>query len=132
MRTRFYERDGQAFQRVDTKADFDLQVIDLSDLPVAEREARAQQIREDEARTQFDLEKGPLLWVTLVRLDDEDHQLLVTLHHIIADGWSLNILMDEFSRLYAAAVQGQTLELPPLALQYADYGTWQRQWPGRR
>ncbi|WP_338576180.1 non-ribosomal peptide synthetase [Pseudomonas canadensis] len=128
LRTRFYERDGQAFQRVDAKADFELQVIDLSDLPVAEREARAQQIREDEARTQFDLEKGPLLWVTLVRLDDEDHQLLVTLHHIIADGWSLNILIDEFSRLYAAAVQGQTLELPPLALQYADYGSWQRQW----
>ncbi|WP_323986982.1 non-ribosomal peptide synthetase [Pseudomonas canadensis] len=128
LRTRFYERDGQAFQRVDAKADFELQVIDLSDLPVAEREARAQQIREDEARTQFDLEKGPLLWVTLVRLDDEDHQLLVTLHHIIADGWSLNILIDEFSRLYAAAAQGQTLELPPLALQYADYGSWQRQW----
>ncbi|TFY89458.1 amino acid adenylation domain-containing protein [Pseudomonas nabeulensis] len=128
LRTRFYERDGQAFQRVEAKADFDLQVIDLSDLPAAEREARAQQIREDEARTQFDLEKGPLLWVTLLRLEDEDHQLLVTLHHIIADGWSLNILIDEFSRLYAAATQGQTLELPPLALQYADYGSWQRQW----
>ena len=128
LRTRFYERDGQAFQRVDAKADFELQVIDLSDLPLAEREARAQQIREDEARTQFDLEKGPLLWVTLVRLDDEDHQLLVTLHHIIADGWSLNIMIDEFSRLYAAAAQGQSLELPPQALQYADYGSWQRQW----
>ncbi|OIN52221.1 non-ribosomal peptide synthase/polyketide synthase [Pseudomonas azotoformans] len=128
LRTRFYERDGQAFQRIDAKADFDLQIIDLSDLPAAEREARAQQIREDEARTRFDLEKGPLLWVTLVRLDDEDHQLLVTLHHIIADGWSLNILIDEFSRLYAAAAQGQTLALPPLALHYADYGSWQRQW----
>ncbi|WP_207254859.1 condensation domain-containing protein, partial [Pseudomonas sp. GP01-A14] len=128
LRTRFFERDGQAFQRVDAKADFDLQVIDLSDLPAAEREARAKQIREDEARTQFDLEKGPLLWVTLVRLDDEDHQLLVTLHHIIADGWSLNVLIDEFSRLYAAASQGQPLELPALALQYADYGSWQRQW----
>ncbi|MGU9810219.1 non-ribosomal peptide synthetase [Pseudomonas sp. LF052] len=128
LRTRFYERDGQAFQRVQASAEFDLQIIDLSDLPDAEREARAQQIREDEARTQFDLEKGPLLWVTLVRLGDEDHQLLVTLHHIIADGWSLNILIDEFSRLYAAATQGQTLELPPLALQYADYGSWQRQW----
>ena len=128
LRTRFYERDGQAFQRVDNNTDFDLQIIDLSDLPAAEREARAQQIREDEARTQFDLEQGPLLWVTLVRLDDEDHQLLVTLHHIIADGWSLNILIDEFSSLYAAASQGQTLELPPLALQYADYGSWQRQW----
>jgi len=78
--------------------------------------------------TQFDLEKGPLLWVTLVRLEDEDHQLLVTMHHIIADGWSLNVLIDEFSRLYAAASQGQTLELPALALQYADYGSWQRQW----
>ncbi|MCU1786941.1 non-ribosomal peptide synthetase [Pseudomonas sp. 13B_2.1_Bac1] len=128
LRTRFYERDGQAFQRVAAHADFELQVIDLSDLPAAEREARAQQIREDEARTQFDLEKGPLLWVTLVCLDDEDHQLLVTLHHIIADGWSLNILLDEFSRLYAAASQGQALTLPPLTLQYADYGSWQRQW----
>ena len=128
LRTRFYERNGQAFQRVDANVAFDLQVIDLSDLPAAERETRAQQIREDEARTQFDLEKGPLLWVTLVRLDDEDHQLLVTLHHIIADGWSLNILIDEFSRLYAAASQGQSLELPALALQYADYGSWQRQW----
>ncbi|MBB6286057.1 MULTISPECIES: non-ribosomal peptide synthetase [unclassified Pseudomonas] len=128
LRTRFYERDGQAFQRVYAHSDFDLQIIDLSDLPAAEREARAQQIREDEARTQFDLEKGPLLWVTLVRLDDEDHQLLVTLHHIIADGWSLNILIDEFSRLYAAARQGQALTLPSLALQYADYGSWQRQW----
>ncbi|WP_253491620.1 non-ribosomal peptide synthetase [Pseudomonas sp. S3E17] len=128
LRTRFYERDGQGFQRVEANSDFDLQVIDLSDLPVAEREARAQQIREDEARTLFDLEKGPLLWVTLVRLDEDDHQLLVTLHHIIADGWSLNILIDEFSRLYAAASQGQALTLPPLALQYADYGSWQRQW----
>ncbi|SDY88535.1 non-ribosomal peptide synthetase [Pseudomonas salomonii] len=128
LRTRFYERDGQAFQRVEASTGFELQVIDLSDLPTTEREARAQQIREDEARTLFDLEKGPLLWVTLVRLDDEDHQLLVTLHHIIADGWSLNILIDEFSRLYAAAIQGQSLKLPPLALQYADYGSWQRQW----
>ena len=128
LRTRFYERDGQAFQRVEASADFELPLIDLSDLPHAEREARAQQVREDLARSPFDLEKGPLLRVTLVRLDDEEHQLLVTLHHIIADGWSLNILIDEFSRLYAAAAQGQSLELPPLALQYADYGSWQRQW----
>ncbi|MGU3305093.1 non-ribosomal peptide synthetase [Pseudomonas sp. M5A4_2d] len=128
LRTRFYEHDGQAFQRVDANVAFDLHVIDLGDVPAAEREARAQQLREDAACTSFDLEKGPLLRVTLVRLDDEDHQLLVTLHHIIADGWSLNILIDEFSRLYAAAIQGQTLALPPLALHYADYGSWQRQW----
>ncbi|MDE1528485.1 non-ribosomal peptide synthetase [Pseudomonas carnis] len=128
LRTRFYERDGQAFQRVEATADFELSIIDLSDLPSTEREARAQEVREDQARSPFDLEKGPLLRVTLVRLGDEEHQLLVTLHHIIADGWSLNILIDEFSRLYAAVAQGQSLELPPLALQYADYGSWQRQW----
>ncbi|WP_095143824.1 non-ribosomal peptide synthetase [Pseudomonas sp. Irchel s3b6] len=128
LRTRFFERDGQALQQVDPACEFNLQLIDISDLPLAEREARARQIREDEARTQFDLENGPLFWVTLVRLDDEEHQLLVTLHHIIADGWSLNVLIDEFSHLYAAAVQGQTAALAALPLQYADYGSWQRQW----
>ncbi len=66
--------------------------------------------------------------MTLVRLGDEDHQLLVTMHHIIADGWSMNVLIDEFSRLYAAASQGQTASLPALPTQYADYGSWQRQW----
>ena len=128
LRTRFFERDGVALQQVDSGAEFNLQLIDISDLPAVEREARALQIREDQARTQFDLEKGPLLWVTLVRLDDEDHQLLVTLHHIIADGWSLNVLIDEFSRLYAAASQGQSATLAALPTHYADYGSWQRQW----
>ncbi|MGH8375218.1 MAG: condensation domain-containing protein, partial [Pseudomonas sp.] len=128
LRTRFLERDGVALQQIDPVGEFNLQVIDISDLPVAEREARSMQIREDEARTRFDLEQGPLLWVTLVRLDDEDHQLLVTLHHIVADGWSLNVLIDEFSRLYAAASQGQRALLAPLPTQYADYGSWQRQW----
>ena len=128
LRTRFFERDGVALQQVDPAAGFNLQMIDISDLPAAERETRALQIREDQARTRFDLEKGPLLWVTLVRLDDEDHQLLVTLHHIIADGWSLNVLIDEFARLYAAGSQGQQALLAPLPTQYADYGSWQRQW----
>ena len=128
LRTRFFERDGVALQQVDAAGEFNLQLIDISELPAEEREARALHIREDEARTQFDLEKGPLLWVTLVRLDDDDHQLLVTMHHIIADGWSLNVLIDEFSRLYAAASQGQKATLPALPTQYADYGSWQRQW----
>jgi amino acid adenylation domain-containing protein/non-ribosomal peptide synthase protein (TIGR01720 family) len=128
LRTRFFERDGVALQQVDSAAEFNLQLIDISALPAAEREARALQIREHQARTRFDLEKGPLLCVTLVRLDDEDHQLLVTLHHIIADGWSLNVLIDEFSRLYAGASQGQPATLAALPTHYADYGSWQRQW----
>ena len=128
LRTRFYEQDGQAMQRVEEAGGFDLHIIDISDVPAAEREARAQQIREQEARTPFDLEHGPLFRVMLVKLATHEHQLLLTLHHIIADGWSLNLLVDEFSRLYAAACLGQSLELAPLAVQYADYGSWQRQW----
>ncbi len=128
LRTRFLERDGVALQQVDPAGEFKLHVIDLGDLPADLREARARQVREDEAATPFDLEKGPLLRVSLLRLDEDDHQLLVTLHHIIADGWSMNVLIEEFSRLYAAASQGQLAELAPLPLQYADYGSWQRQW----
>ncbi|GAO94691.1 peptide synthase [Pseudomonas syringae pv. actinidiae] len=128
LRTRFYEQDGVALQRIDAAGEFQLHSIDISELPDEERQARALAIREEQARLPFDLQNGPLLRVTLLQLDEEEHQLLVTLHHIIADGWSLNVLIDEFSRLYAAAVQGQSLELTPLPLRYADYGQWQREW----
>ena len=130
LRTRFYEHDGQALQRVEPSQAFELQCIDLSHLPASEREARAAQIREDKARTAFDLQHDPLLAVSLVRLDAQEHQLLVTLHHIIADGWSLNILLDEFACLYAAATQGGRAELAPLPLGYADFAAWQRHWLG--
>ncbi|RMV40065.1 Peptide synthase, partial [Pseudomonas syringae pv. papulans] len=128
LRTRFYEQGGVALQRIDAPSEFHLDTLDISDLPSTERQARAVAIREQQARLPFDLQHGPLLRVTLLQLDEEEHQLLVTLHHIIADGWSLNVLIDEFSRLYASAVQGQTLELTPLPLRYADYGQWQREW----
>lgn len=127
LRTRFYERDGVALQRIDPAGAFQLELQDVSGLPDEQRNARALQIREEQASQPFDLQSGPLLRVVLVRLDEQEHQLLVTLHHIIADGWSLNILIDELSRLYAAAVQGQPLDLEPLPVRYADYGQWQRQ-----
>ncbi|ORT69487.1 non-ribosomal peptide synthetase [Pseudomonas mosselii] len=122
LRTLFDEVDGQAVQRILPSQSFSLRLLDLEGLSPAEVAAR----REDEAQQPFDLRQGPLLRVTLARLDDEEHQLWVTLHHIVADGWSLNILLDEFARLYAA--QGQTVQLPELTLGYADYGQWQRQW----
>ncbi|WP_236248473.1 non-ribosomal peptide synthetase [Pseudomonas mosselii] len=122
LRTLFDEVDGQAVQRILPSQSFSLRHLDLDGLSPAEVAAR----REDEAQQPFDLRQGPLLRVTLARLDDEEHQLWVTLHHIVADGWSLNILLDEFARLYAA--QGQTVQLPELTLGYADYGQWQRQW----
>jgi amino acid adenylation domain-containing protein/non-ribosomal peptide synthase protein (TIGR01720 family) len=128
LRTRFLERDGQALQRIDPTSAFKLHEADFSHIPTGEREAQVARAREEDAQAAFDLECGPLLRVTLARLDDQEHQLWVTLHHIIADGWSLNVLIDEFSRLYAAASQGQTLTLAPLPLQYADYAEWQRNW----
>jgi amino acid adenylation domain-containing protein/non-ribosomal peptide synthase protein (TIGR01720 family) len=131
VRTRFYQRDAVALQRIDAPGEFQLDVRDLSGLPAEQRQVQAQQIREEQARLPFDLENGPLLRVVLVRLDEEEHQLLVTLHHIVADGWSLNILIDEFSRLYAAAVHNQPLVLEPLPVRYADYGQWQREWLAR-
>ncbi len=76
----------------------------------------------------FDLRQGPLLRVDVWRLGAAEHVLVVTLHHIIADGWSLPLLVNELVQLYAAQVQGQPAELPPLAFQYADYAHWQRQW----
>ena len=130
LRTRFLECDGLALQRIDPMSAFTLHQSDFSHLPASEREAQVAQAREHDAQSAFDLERGPLLRVNLVRLDDQEHQLWVTLHHIIADGWSLNVLIDEFSRLYAAASQGQILALAPLALQYADYAQWQRDWLG--
>ncbi|MDZ3993046.1 non-ribosomal peptide synthetase [Pseudomonas sp. Teo4] len=124
LRTLFGEEDGQAVQRILPEQPFNLSHLDLEGQSPAEVAAR----REEEAQRPFDLACGPLLRVTLVRLDDEDHQLWVTLHHIIADGWSLNILLDEFAKLYAARCQGLEANLAALSLGYADYGSWQRQW----
>ncbi|WP_337157029.1 non-ribosomal peptide synthetase [Pseudomonas putida] len=124
LRTQFSEVDGQALQQVLPEATFELHRIDLQGLEAEQVQAR----REAEARQPFDLGQGPLLRVTLARLDDEDHQLWVTLHHIVADGWSLNVLLDEFAKLYAAHCQGLQAHLVPLPLGYADYGHWQRQW----
>ncbi|MFJ4114503.1 non-ribosomal peptide synthetase [Pseudomonas sp. NPDC089758] len=124
LRTVFSEADGQALQHILPEQPFNLQRLDLQGLTASEVAER----REAEAQQPFDLTQGPLLRVTLAQLGDEDHQLWVTLHHIVADGWSLNILLDEFAKLYAARCQGLEAALAPLPLGYADYGSWQRQW----
>ena len=80
----------------------------------------------DEARAPFDLARGPLFRTTLLRLDDQHHVLLVTLHHALADGWSVRVLVDEVAALSAAFAEGRPSPLPPLAVQYADFARWQR------
>ncbi|MCU1728676.1 amino acid adenylation domain-containing protein [Pseudomonas sp. 7P_10.2_Bac1] len=101
---------------------------DLRDQPQSERLGLALQQVEQDIAQPFDLQHGPLLRVSLLQLDTNDHVLVLTLHHIVADGWSMGVLVDEFSQLYAAHAQGHALELPALPIQYADYALWQRRW----
>jgi amino acid adenylation domain-containing protein len=102
--------------------------IDLSALPELERQYRVHQFVVEETETPFDLTNGPVWRARLLRLSDEEHILLVTMHHIVSDGWSIGLMMREVATMYAALSQGQAPELPELQIQYADYATWQRSW----
>ncbi|MGY4490643.1 amino acid adenylation domain-containing protein [Pseudomonas sp. TE3610] len=121
LRTRFPATDGQARQCIDPPAAVPVTLHDLTWLDDDQRLSRAQNLVEQEARRPFDLACGPLLRVGLIRLADDDHVLLLTLHHIVADGWSLNLLINEFAALYGGAA-----DVPTLAVQYKDYALWQR------
>ncbi|HEX8696633.1 MAG TPA: amino acid adenylation domain-containing protein [Longimicrobium sp.] len=128
LRTTFAERGGRAVQVIHPFEPVPLPVVDLSALPAAEREARAERIASDDANTGFDLERGPVMRARLVRLGPEEHTLLVTIHHIVSDGWSIGIMVSELNRLYDAFRRGEPSPLAPLALQYADYAAWQREY----
>ena len=129
LRTTFVEVDGQPIQRfAPANCGFALSDTDLTTLPVAEREQRVAQMTQEEAAAPFDLATGPLIRAQLLHLGPNRWRLLVTQHHIISDGWSIGILLREISTLYAAFCQNQPNPLPPLAIQYADYAHWQRNW----
>ncbi|HLM65868.1 MAG TPA: condensation domain-containing protein, partial [Longimicrobium sp.] len=100
---------------------------DLSNVPPARRDAELGQRMRRSAREPFDLERGPLLRVEVVRLGEEEHVLLLCMHHIVSDGWSMGVLFSELSALYGAYVDGSESPLAPLAVQYADFAVWQRQ-----
>jgi amino acid adenylation domain-containing protein len=127
LRTTFIAIEGEGRQQVATPGQgITLAVIDLrgdSDAP-----ARLMQHVDEEGARPFDLAQGPLMRVSLVRLADDDHVLLLTQHHIISDGWSIGVLTRELGQLYAAALQDHDDPLPPLPVQYVDYAVWQRQW----
>ncbi|WP_084093210.1 non-ribosomal peptide synthetase [Andreprevotia lacus] len=103
-------------------------MTDLSDLPAGEREAHMLWLAQDEVRQPFDLATGPLLRAQVLRLAPDRHVLLVTLHHIVADGWSMGILLNELTASYRARLAGEAAALPVLPIQYADFAHWQRQW----
>ncbi|HZI15924.1 MAG TPA: amino acid adenylation domain-containing protein, partial [Myxococcus sp.] len=128
LRTTFVVREGEPTQHVHAELPLELPVVDLSALSEAEREEEARRLAHEEARRPFDLARGPLMRATLVRLTPGRHLLLVTLHHIISDGWSSAILVRELGAYYHERTGGQPARLAPLAVQYADYAIWQRQW----
>src|ERR1041385_3145027 len=104
------------------------EIIDLRELPIEERERECRRQIQAEARRPFHLEKGPLFRVTLLQLRAEEHVLLLTMHHIVSDGWSMGILLRELTALYRAYTANKPSPLSELPLQYADYALWQRNW----
>ncbi|CBN53831.1 condensation domain-containing protein [Kamptonema sp. PCC 6506] len=128
LRTTFKRVDNQPVQIIAEFISSLLSIISLEELPEIEREPEALQILNQEVQRPFKLEEGPLFRVKLVRLNHEERLLVVVIHHIIADGWSLEILMKEWGALYKAFLQGQPSSLPKLPIQYADFAYWQKQW----
>ncbi|RZG11880.1 non-ribosomal peptide synthetase, partial [Pseudoalteromonas sp. CO342X] len=118
--------DGEPVQQVREGVDFQVSLTDLSELSQDRRNERIAEIVSTEAIMPFDLGRDVMLRVQLLKLAPQEHILLATMHHIASDGWSMGILVNEFSRLYTAYVQGLDNPLPPLAIQYGDYAHWQR------
>jgi len=128
LRTRFGFEDGSPVQVIAAKLRIGLEVEDLTGLGAEEREAEARRRAKEEVQTPFDLERAPLIRARLLRVREQEHWLLLTLHHIITDGWSSGVLARELSELYAAHDRGEASSLPALPVQYADYAVWQREW----
>ncbi|MCP4658106.1 MAG: amino acid adenylation domain-containing protein, partial [bacterium] len=140
LRTTFPAVDGRPRQVIAPRLELPLPLVDLRPLAEERREAEARRLAAEEALQPFDLRTGPLIRLALLRLADDvhvgarlrrdDHVLLVTMHHIISDGWSMGIISRELEALYATALDADSAphELPELPIQYADFAHWQRQW----
>ncbi|HEX5723956.1 MAG TPA: condensation domain-containing protein, partial [Longimicrobiaceae bacterium] len=127
LRTTFQEVDGSPVQVIAPFGGFTLPVEDLSGLGEADRGVEARRRATEEAMRPFDLAAGPLFRAVLLRLEEESHVLLLSMHHIVSDGWSTGVFFRELSALYAAYREGRESPLPELGVQYADYAAWQRE-----
>ncbi|MDB4991665.1 MAG: putative linear pentadecapeptide gramicidin synthetase LgrB, partial [Myxococcaceae bacterium] len=123
----FVIEDGRPSMRIH-QVEVELQPVDLRALPDSQRSERVETLAREEARRPFDLTAGPLIRATLLRTADQTHVLLLTLHHIAADGWSLDILVRDLTALWASGGDAARAALPPLKMRYADFAAWQRKW----
>ncbi len=126
LRTRFVAVNGAPVQKVEAPAPVNLPVMDLRTMPPAERDAEALRLTQEEARRPFDLAQGPLVRASLLRMGDADYIFLLTLHHIISDGWSMVVFSRELTALYTAFGLERPSPLPAIPIQYADFAVWQR------
>jgi amino acid adenylation domain-containing protein len=128
LRTTFRSNGGRPVQVIAENMLLEMPLIDLSGQPRAEREVEAERLTREEAMRRFDLVKGPLFNAALIRLSEEEHILLLTMHHIVSDGWSMGVFTAELAALYKAYCNGEASPLPELPIQYADFAHWQREW----
>jgi non-ribosomal peptide synthetase component F/thioesterase domain-containing protein len=128
LRTTFSEDDDALVQVIASKKRFSLSIVSVAEMPEANREEKLQELLLDEARHPFDLQRGPLFRACLFRLQAAECVLIITIHHIIADGWSQRVVQDELWSTYEALVCNRPPSLSPLPIQYADFATWQKNW----
>ncbi|WP_172632002.1 amino acid adenylation domain-containing protein [Dictyobacter arantiisoli] len=128
LRTTFEEHEGLLQQHIMPASFISFPLIDFSASDEYQRDQEIQRLVRQEAEQPFDLKQGPLLRCWLLRLAQQEHILLLTMHHIVSDGWSMGVLVREITELYHAFRAGKPSPLPPLPIQYADYASWQRSW----
>ncbi|HEX9983146.1 MAG TPA: amino acid adenylation domain-containing protein [Thermoanaerobaculia bacterium] len=127
LRTTFRVADGQPFAHVAEPAPLRLPVVTLARVPAAQREDELRRLAVEERGRPFHLARETLFRPLLVQLDEREHVLLLTMHHIVSDGWSTGVLIRELGTLYGAFAEGRSSPLPDLPIQYADYAAWQRE-----
>jgi amino acid adenylation domain-containing protein len=128
LRTVFVTIAGEPMQKVAEPGELPFTFVDLRARAELERRSTLEQIAQQHVARPFELEQGPLVRLLSVQLAEREHALVLALHHIVADGWSLNVLVSELAELYAAELAGRVPSLSPLAIQYADFAFWQRRW----
>jgi amino acid adenylation domain-containing protein/non-ribosomal peptide synthase protein (TIGR01720 family) len=128
LRTTFHLSEGRPLQAIAGELRVALPVTDLGYLPAPDGETAARRLASEEAQQPFDLAQGPLFRARLLRLGDQDHIALFTIHHIVSDGWSMDVFMRELVTSYNGLANGLPSSLEPLPIQYADFAIWQREW----
>ena len=128
LRTTFDTVAGSPIQKINPEAVVPISVVDWQEMPSAQQEEQLPKLAQSEQELAFDLSRGPLWRLKLVKLAPQDHILILTMHHIITDGWSFGILIKEFSNLYQSYSEGKSSPLPELSIQYADFAYWQQEY----